>query len=245
MSNTDEVSKGEYQIDMSGEELLDIINKNRDKIEAEKNGTNTDTNDYNEMVRAALVTSTATTTGFPQDAVVSINDDDITISSDDGFEIKIAVNEPATLSQNAAVNTDTITIDITKMGPMIVQTGANEGQYLEIEIPALNAVNLGLDGLSVSTEDDATESIDKVAKAINQLSSVRSKIGAYANRLEHTITNLDTTEENMTEAYSRIIDTDMAEEMTEYSSMQVLVQAATSVLSQANERPQQVLQLLQ
>jgi flagellin len=136
-------------------------------------------------------------------------------------------------------------IDVTKMGPMIVQTGANEGQQLEIEIPAVYAKNLGINGLSVSTEDDATASIDIVGNAINQLSSIRAKIGAYANRLEHTITNLNTTEENMTESYSRIMDVDMAEEMTEYTSMQVLVQAATSVLSQANEMPQQVLQLLQ
>jgi flagellin-like hook-associated protein FlgL len=138
-----------------------------------------------------------------------------------------------------------LAIDVTKMGPMIVQTGANEGQQLEIEIPAVYAKNLGINGLSVSTEDDATASIDIVGNAINQLSSIRAKIGAYANRLEHTITNLNTTEENMTESYSRIMDVDMAEEMTEYTSMQVLVQAATSVLSQANEMPQQVLQLLQ
>jgi flagellin len=138
-----------------------------------------------------------------------------------------------------------LAIEVTKMGPMIVQTGANEGQQLEIEIPQLNSRNLGINGLSVSTQDDATASIDIVGKAINQLSSVRAKIGAYANRLEHTITNLDTTVENMTESYSRIMDVDMAEEMTEYTNMQVLVQAATSVLAQANEMPQQVLQLLQ
>jgi flagellin len=138
-----------------------------------------------------------------------------------------------------------LTLDLTGMGAMIVQVGANEGQYLEIEIPALNAVNLGIHKLDVTTEDSATASIDIVGKAINQLSAVRAKIGAYANRIEHTITNLDTTEENMTASYSRVMDVDMAEEMTEYSTVQVLVQAATSVLAQANERPQQVLQLLQ
>jgi flagellin len=138
-----------------------------------------------------------------------------------------------------------IQLDLTKMGAMVVQVGANEGQQLEIEIPALNAVNLGIDHLDLTTEKSATESINVVAKAIDQLSSVRARIGAYANRLEHTISNLDTTEENMTSSYSRIMDVDVAEEMTEYTSVQVLVQAATSVLAQANERPQQVLQLLQ
>lgn len=140
---------------------------------------------------------------------------------------------------------DCLTFDLTGMGPMIVQVGANEGQYMEIEIPALNAVNLGVDGLDVTTEDSATAAIGTVGNAINMLSSVRAKIGAYANRLEHTITNLDTTEENMTASYARIMDVDMATEMTEYSTVQVLVQASTSMLAQANERPQQVLQLLQ
>ncbi|MBQ2257748.1 MAG: hypothetical protein II247_03620 [Lachnospiraceae bacterium] len=138
-----------------------------------------------------------------------------------------------------------ITLDLTGMGPMRFQVGANEGQIIEVEIPALNAVNLGVDGLDISTEDAATAAIDIVGKAINQLSAVRAKIGAYANRIEHTITNLDTTEENMTASYSRIMDVDMATEMTEYSTMQVLVQASTAMLSQANERPQQVLQLIQ
>jgi flagellin len=138
-----------------------------------------------------------------------------------------------------------LNIEITKMGAMLIQTGANEGQQLEMEIPELHARNLGIDDLSVSTEDDATAAIDIVAGAINQLSQIRSKIGAYANRLEHTVANLDTADENVTESYSRIMDTDMAEEMTTYANNQVLVQAATSVLAQANERTQMVLQLLQ
>jgi len=136
-------------------------------------------------------------------------------------------------------------IDVTGMGPMIVQVGANAGQYMELDIPSLNAVDLGIDKLDLTTEESARLAIDKVGNAINRLSEVRAKIGAYSNRLEHTITNLDTSEENITAAYSRIMDVDMATEMTEYSTVQVLVQASTSMLAQANERPQQVLQLLQ
>ena len=131
------------------------------------------------------------------------------------------------------------------MGAMQIQVGANEGQILAIEIPNLSTLYMGVDNLNISTEDKATAAIDTIGKAINYLSGVRAKIGAYANRLEHIITNLDTTEENMTAAYSRIMDVDMATEMTEYSTVQVLVQASTSMLAQANERPQQVLQLLQ
>lgn len=148
-----------------------------------------------------------------------------------------------TIGNNTA--DDCLKIDVTGMGAMIVQVGANAGQHMELEIPSMNAVNLGVDKVDLTTEESARLAIDDVSDAIVQLSAIRSKIGAYSNRLEHTITNLDTTEENITAAYSRIMDVDMAAEMTEYSTVQVLVQASTSMLAQANERPQQVLQLLQ
>lgn len=164
--------------------------------------------------------------------------DDYHYSTTETTKTKYTVGEKGNMEQS-------ITLDLTGMGPMRLQVGANEGQIIEVEIPALNAVNLGVDGLDISTEDTATAAIDIVGKAINQLSAVRAKIGAYANRIEHTITNLNTTEENMTASYSRIMDVDMATEMTEYSTVQVLVQASTAMLSQANERPQQVLQLIQ
>ena len=136
-------------------------------------------------------------------------------------------------------------LDLTGIGAMRLQVGANEGQVIAIEIPALNPVYLGVDKLDITTEEKATAAIDTIGAAINQLSTIRSKIGAYANRIEHTITNLDTTTENMTAAYSRIMDVDMATEMTEYSTVQVLVESSTAMLAQANERPQSVLQLLQ
>lgn len=142
-------------------------------------------------------------------------------------------------------DTDPILVDLTGIGAMRVQVGANEGQVIEMEIPALQALYLGVKDLDISTEEKATEAIDTIGAAINQLSSIRAKIGAYANRIEHTITNLDSTVENVTAAYSRIMDVDMATEMTEYSTVQVLVQSSTAMLAQANERPQQALQLLQ
>ena len=145
------------------------------------------------------------------------------------------------------VNDDTqnILLDLTGIGAMRLQVGANEGQVIQIEIPALQSLYLGVKDLDITTEDKATAAIDTIGDAINQLSGIRAKIGAYANRIEHTITNLDSTEENMTAAYSRIMDVDMATEMTEYSTVQVLVQSSTAMLAQANERPQSVLQLLQ
>ena len=142
-------------------------------------------------------------------------------------------------------DTQNILLDLTGIGAMRLQVGANEGQVIQIEIPALQSLYLGVKDLDITTEDKATAAIDRIGDAINQLSGIRAKIGAYANRIEHTITNLDSTEENMTAAYSRIMDVDMATEMTEYSTVQVLVQSSTAMLAQANERPQSVLQLLQ
>ena len=91
----------------------------------------------------------------------------------------------------------------------------------------------------------AKEAIDKLKDAIENINGIRSRLGAYQNRLEHTVSGLDITVENMTAAYSRIMDVDMAEEMTIYSTQQVLSQAGTSMMAQANERPAQILQLLQ
>ncbi len=91
----------------------------------------------------------------------------------------------------------------------------------------------------------ADQGREDINKAMQMVSDIRSRLGAYQNRLEHTVSNINVTSENMTAAYSRIMDVDMAEEMTVYSTQQVLSQAGTSMLAQANERPSQVLQLLQ
>ena len=104
---------------------------------------------------------------------------------------------------------------------------------------------MGIEDIDVSTAGGALDAIERLDGAIKYVSSVRGKLGAYQNRLESTINNLDVTTENMTAAYSRIMDVDMAEEMTNYTTYQVLTQAGTSMLAQANDRPSQVLQLLQ
>ena len=128
---------------------------------------------------------------------------------------------------------------------MRFQIGANEGQVIGIRIPAISLKNLGLENVDVTKEDGGKKAIEMAAYADSFISSVRSSLGAYQNRLEHVSANLDTTNENLTSAYSRIMDVDMATEMTEYTTQQVLTQAGTSMLAQANERPQQILQLLQ
>ena len=136
-------------------------------------------------------------------------------------------------------------LDVTGIGAMDTQIGANEGQILEIRIPEISLQRLGITNTDVTTQEKSTDAIDTVKHAILYVSDARSRLGAYQNRLEHTISNLDVTNENMTSSYSRIMDVDMAEEMTYYTTQQVVAQAATSMLAQANERPSQVLQLLQ
>ncbi len=116
---------------------------------------------------------------------------------------------------------------------------------LEVNIPAVSLQNMGIENVDVSTAEGADDAIDRVDGAIKYVSSVRGRLGAFQNRLESTINSLDITSENMTSAYSRIMDVDMAEEMTSYTTYQILAQAGTSMLAQANERPSQVLQLLQ
>ena len=105
--------------------------------------------------------------------------------------------------------------------------------------------NLGLDKIDATTESGAQDLIEKVKDAAESISSVRSRIGSYQNRLEHTVSSLGVTSETMTSAYSTIVDVDMAAETTEYSTNQVISQAATAIMAQANQRPSQVLQLLQ
>ena len=99
--------------------------------------------------------------------------------------------------------------------------------------------------MNLNTAAKSQEAITLVDNAIAQVSSARSKLGAYQNRLEHTVANLDVAAENMTASMSRIQDADMAKEMADYTKDNILAQAGNAMLAQANQRPQQILQLLQ
>lgn len=167
----------------------------------------------------------------------------------DGGEIIIDTKvDPPAETPSGTASAD---LQVHGIGGMKIQVGAEEDQEIQVVIPKISLLTLGLDDLSgskvidVRTEESATRSIDIVSKAIDIVSAARSKIGAYQNRLEKTISNLDVTTENLTSSYSTIKDLDMAEGMVEYTTLQVLIQAGTSMLAQANEQPQQALQLLQ
>ncbi|WP_051197883.1 flagellin N-terminal helical domain-containing protein [Butyrivibrio sp. MB2005] len=153
----------------------------------------------------------------------------------------------------------------TPMNPIVASLidGVNEARdnqiadtmayYDELRAAPMAAYNEKLDEIKayadkrykVAPHTGADQAIEDIKNAIQKVSDIRSRLGAYQNRLEHTVSNIDVTSENMTAAYSRIMDVDMAEEMTVYSTQQVLSQAGTTMLAQANERPSQVLQLLQ
>lgn len=124
------------------------------------------------------------------------------------------------------------------------QIGANEGQTLTMELPNISTGTLGVSGVSVTSQATASSSITKFDKAIEKVSATRSTLGALQNRLEHTINNLGNAAENLTSAESRIRDTDMAAEMMKFTKNNILTQAAQSMLGQANQQPQGILQLL-
>ncbi|KHD38346.1 flagellin [Clostridium acetobutylicum] len=135
---------------------------------------------------------------------------------------------------------------LTGTAQMTFQIGANSGQTISLSINNMSATSLGVNttSASISTQTGAQAAITSVQKAIDSVSSERAKLGSVQNRLEHTINNLNTDSENLQSAESRIRDVDMASEMMNYTKSNVLVQAAQAMLSQANQTPNNVLQLL-
>ena len=150
---------------------------------------------------------------------------------------------PGAVAENGGAVT--AEIEVLSAGTMVIQTGSNEGEQLAIDIPELNAKSLGVDELIMYTHEYASQAVDIIDEAVKKVSAARSKLGAYENRLDDVHSNLEVQSESITEAYSRIMDTDMAEEMTEYTQQEVLSQAAISMMQKANDRPESLLQLLQ
>ena len=154
-----------------------------------------------------------------------------------GNKVSIDVNDIATLKD--------LTADLTVKLHVGADSTANN--QITINIAAMSAKGLGVNGLKVDGADDtnALNAIDTIKESIQKVSDQRSALGAVQNRLEHTISNLDNVVENTTSAESRIRDTDMAEEMVNYSKNNILQQAGQSMLAQANQANQGVLSLLQ
>lgn len=128
---------------------------------------------------------------------------------------------------------------------VVINVGFNKPGKVFIPLPNVSVSSLGLSSVSVLNTENASKSAETFKKAINTLSSKRADMGAYQNRLEHTINNLNVTSENMSAAKSRIKDTDMAKEMMNYTMNNIITQTAQSMLAQANTSQQSILQLLQ
>ena len=189
--------------------------------------------------------------GFSDTATYLSDGKKVTVRDLNGFEMIFEI-DPEMDINHVLDNVDPLTskkvavdLEMTNIGSMTLQIGAHENQVVDVRIPAVTCESLYIADLNVVRKGGADKAIAALDDAIAQVSEVRSRIGAYQNRLEYATGSLDETEENMEAAISRIMDTDMAEEMSTYSNMNVLDQAAISVLTQANDMPQQVLQLLQ
>ena len=126
----------------------------------------------------------------------------------------------------------------------VFQIGANESEDMGVDIGDMSARSLGIHRVLVTDRDSASRSITIIDSALDRVSNQRAKLGAYQNRLEHTINNLNTASQNLTAAESRIRDLDMAKEMMNFTKLQILMQAGNAMLAQANTLPQAVLQLL-
>lgn len=208
-------------------------------------------------------------TATPQDGV---SDTDATvISKKKAYELAskelLKANQIGDTENSAkvSVGTPATPIDLTNgTGTFKIQTGsakvanslsfslhvgadADMTNKIQVNIDAMDSASLGIKGLNVKDDSGnaATYAVDAISDAISKVSSQRSSLGAVQNRLEHTINNLDNVVENTTTAESRIRDTDMAEEMVNYSKNNILAQAGQSMLAQANQSNQGVLSLLQ
>lgn len=179
--------------------------------------------------------------GFTDTATVTYDGNKITVTDLGGFSLSFL----AEAGYDTTTGDGKINFDVTDIGTMTLHIGANMDQNMEVRIQEVSCKSLYIDDITVTTVSGASRALTQLDDALAKVSDVRAKLGAYENRLEHSVESLDAFEENMTGAMSRLSDADMAEEMTEYTHQNVLNQAAISVLTQANDLPQQVLQILQ
>ena len=188
--------------------------------------------------------------GFSNTTTIETEGNRVIVTDKNGFSIDFLLKESFTPAKDAdaveeAKKNGNFQIEVTDIGSMMIQIGANEHQTMDIRISEVSASSLYIDEVDIAVVNGADRAMGTLDDALAKVSAIRSKLGAFQNRLDYAVSSLSTTSENMTAAYSGILDTDMAEEMTEYTQQNILNQAAVSVLSQANELPQQVLSLLQ
>lgn len=159
-----------------------------------------------------------------------------------GIEFDELKKEITRISTDTEFNTKTL-LDGSQSS-LKIQAGANAGQYIELTFGNMGAAAIGVNNLSISTREDAEKSIGELDKAINTVSSERSRMGAYSNRLEHAYNNAVNMEENLTAAESRIRDVDIAKEMMALTKANILLQVGQYVLSLHMQQARSILWLL-
>lgn len=174
------------------------------------------------------------------DTTISTDGNRVFVIGNNGFTMDFLINSDIDLTAGPKE----FQIDITDIGNMTIQIGANQYQQMDVRIPEISVESLYLDTVDITIAGGSDRALDTLDEAIAYTTQVRSRIGAFQNRLDYASNSLGETSEDMTGAYANLMDTDMASEMTEYSAQNILNQAGISVLSQANDLPQQVLSLL-
>ncbi|HHW45589.1 MAG TPA: flagellin [Clostridiales bacterium] len=205
-----------------------------------------DTNDISVATTAAGITFDKVENG--NTVIFTANVDPATATANDakkyeGLVITVVKGSTAPSGSDA-----TYDLSVATAGKGVTfQIGANgvDNQQVTLSVGDMSSKGIGVDGISVATQEEAAAAIAKIDEAINIVSGTRADLGALQNRLEHTVNNLGTTSENLTSAESRIRDVDMAKEMMELTKNNILAQASQVMLAQANTLPQGVLQLLQ
>lgn len=178
-------------------------------------------------------------------AIEAAND---TLTDDDrkhlDLEFQQLKEEITRIAKQTEFNTRPLLNGDYESNPLKIQLGANAGQYMEIYIGNVDSTSLGLDNHDITTRDGADKAIGALDKALQQVSSERSRLGAYQNRMEHAYNNVVNTAENLTAAESRIRDADIAKEMMNYTKASILAIAAQQVLALHLQQAQSILMLL-
>lgn len=232
------ITTGELVSQQSGKSQSITVKATSDDLRALL-GTNQPTV-YGTDAKAEFMTDNGKRIGFADTATIDTDGNRITVTDKNGFKM---VYDAQLDSPTGGIGDATVTV--LSAGPMVIQIGNNEGQTLNVNISKTTAESLEINHINVYTNAYASEAIERVDDAVAKISGIRSALGAYQNRLDHTVNNLETADENLTSAISRIRDTDMAEEITEYTQQNVLSQSALQMLIKSNARPEGLLQLFQ
>ena len=244
--STEKLSSG-YRINRAGDDAagLTISEKMRSQVRG-LNKASTNAQDGVSLIQVAegaLAETHSILQRMNELATQAANDTNTTIDRNAvQKEINQLVSEIDRIQSTTQFNTMNL-LDGSFSGKNL-QVGSLSGQAISISISNMNSSSLKVTNMSVDSYASAGSAMDKIQSAINSVSEQRSYLGALQNRLEHTIANLDNISENTQAAESRLRDTDMADEMVEYSKNNILAQAGQSMLAQANQSNQGVLSLL-